>query len=364
MKIAYRNLAVRDPELRRRLLEAVDGVLRHGRFILGPEHDAFEKEMARRCGRKHGIGVNSGTDALYLALRALGVGPGDEVITTSLSWIATANAIALTGARPVFVDIGLDFNIDASLVEAAITPATKAIVPVHFTGQLCDMDAILPIADRHGIAVIEDAAQAFGARAGSRPAGSFGRMSCFSMNPMKVFNAFGEAGLIATDDDALAEKLKVLRYGGTVDRHDCHMPSLNGRLDTIQAAMLLVNLEFLEPKIAARRAIARRYAERLGDVVRCPAEKPGHVHVFYAYSVLADRRDALMSFLGGNGIETQIQHPIPMPLHTAYRDTPAGRAKVPVCDQVAARILALPNQEDLTVAEQDYVCAKVREFYR
>lgn len=363
MKVAYRNLAVRDPELRRRLLDAVDGVLRHGRFILGPEHDAFENEMARYCGRRHGIGVNSGTDALYLALRALGVGPGDEVVTTSLSWIATANAIALTGAKPVFVDIGWDFNIDAGLIEAAITRVTKAIVPVHFTGQLCDIEAIQAIADRHGIAVIEDAAQAFGARKDGRPAGSFGRMSCFSMNPMKVFNGFGEAGLIATDDGALAEKLKILRYGGTVNRHDCQIPSLNGRLDTIQAAMLLVNLETLESKIAARRAIAKRYGERLGDVVRCPAEKPGHVHVFYAYSVLAERRDALMAFLAENGIETQIQHPIPMPFHTAYRDTSAGRVGIPVCEQVVAGILALPNQEDLTEAEQDYVSAKVREFY-
>ena len=363
MKISYRDLAVPDPELRRRLLEAVDRVLRHGRFILGPEHDALEKEVARRCNRKHGVGVGSGSDALHLALRALGVGPGDEVITTSLSWIATANAITLTGARPVFVDIGRDFNIDAGLVEAAISPSTKAILPVHFTGQLCDIDAIQAIADRRGIALIEDAAQAFGARKDGRPAGSFGRMSCFSMNPMKVFNGFGEAGLIATDDDALAEKLKVLRYGGTADRRDCQVASLNGRLDTIQAAMLLVSLEALESRIEARRRIAQRYAERLGDVVHCPAEKPGHVHVFHAYSVLADRRDALMAFLADNGIETQIQHPIPMPFHSAYRNTPAGQVAIPVCRSVVAGILALPNQEDLTGTEQDYVCAKVREFY-
>ncbi len=363
MKIAYRNLAVRDPALRRRLLDAVDRVLRHGRFILGPEHDAFENEMARYCGRKHGIGVGSGTDALYLALRALGVGPGDEVVTTSLSWIATANAITLTGARPVFVDIGWDFNIDAAQVEAAITDATRAIVPVHFTGQLCDIEAIQAIAERRGIAVIEDAAQAFGARKDGRPAGSFGRMSCFSMNPMKVFNGFGEAGAIVTDDDALAEKLKILRYGGTVNRHDCRIASLNGRLDTMQAAMLLISLDKLESRIDARRAIATRYAGRLGGVVRCPVEKPGHVHVFHAYSVLAERRDALMAFLAENGVETQIQHPIPMPFHSAYRDTAAGRVSIPVCEQVAAGILALPNQEDLTGAEQDYVCARIREFY-
>jgi len=363
MKIPYRNLAVRDPGLRRRLLDAVERVLRHGRFLHGPEHDAFELEMARRCGRRHAIGVGSGTDALFLALRALGAGPGDEIVTTSLSWIATANAIAMTGARPVFVDIGWDFNIDAGRIEAAITPATRAILPVHFTGQLCDMQAIQDIADRRGLAVIEDAAQAFGARAFDRPAGSFGRMSCFSMNPMKVFNGFGEAGLIATDDDALAEKLKLLRYGGTVDRQDCRIPSLNCRLDTLQAAMLLVNLETLESRIDARRAISRRYAERLGDVVRCPAEKPGHVHVFNAYSVLAAERDALQAFLAENGIETQVQHRIPMPFHSAYRDTPAGRASIPVCEQVVAGILALPNQEDLGEAGQDYVCAKVREFY-
>ena len=361
MKVAYRDLRIKDPALKAELLAAVDRVLSHGRILLGPEHAEFEAAVAKQCGRKHAIGVNSGSDALFLALRALDVGPGDEVITTALSWIATANAITLTGAKPVFVDIGDDLNIDAARIEAAITPRTRAIAPVHFTGQLCDIETILAIAQRRGLHVVEDAAQAYGAKRNGRIAGSFGTLSAFSMNPMKVLNAFGEAGCIVTDDDALRDKLVALRYNGTINRHDCKWPGLNGRLDTMQAAMLLVMLKHVPAKIEAKRRIARLYDERLGNVVRCPRENSGNYHTYYAYTVQCDRRDGLMQFLGERGVETQIQHPIAMPDHTAYKN--GASFDVPNARRLVNEILALPNQEDLTPAELDHVCNSVSEFY-
>ncbi len=361
MKIPYRDLSVKDPLLKAQLLEAVDRVLSHGRLILGPELLRFEEETAAYCGRRYAVGVNSGTDALYLALRALGIGPGDEVITTPLSWIATVNAIVLTGATPVFVDIAADLNIDASLIEAAITPRTRAVVPVHFTGRMCDMHAIREIADRRKILIVEDGAQAFGASFAGIRSGGWGVMSCFSMNPMKVFNAYGEAGAILTDDELLRDKLNSLRYNGTVNRQDCHLPSLNGRLDTIQAAMLLVSLKYVENKIERRRAIAERYGKALREIVQCPTEPPGSRSIYYAYTILAERRDELMRHLTAQGIETQVQHPLPMPYHTAYRGT--FKVSIPRCEAAVARILCLPNQEDMTPEAVDYVCRSVREFY-
>ena len=361
MKIRYRDLSVKDPVMKAELLEAVDKVLSHGRLLLGPELVRFEEEVAHYCGRRYCIGVNSGTDALYLALRALDIGPGDEVITTSLSWIATANAIVLTGAKPVFIDIDEDLNMNAALIEAAITPRTKAIVPVHFTGQMCDMLCIMQGADKHRLFIIEDGAQAFGASRDGIRCGSSGNMSCFSMNPMKVYNAYGEAGAVITDDEALRDRLYALRYNGTINRQDCHYPSINGRLDTIQAAMLLVSLKYLEEKIEKRRAIALAYRKSLEGIVRCPVEHSESRHIYYAYSVLVENRDDLMQYLAGKGVETQIQHPIPMPYHTAYK----GRftVEIPVCESVVRRLLCLPNQEDLSPEEVGYVCRCIREFY-
>ena len=217
MHIPYMDLSVRDPVLKAELLQAVDQVLSHGRIILGPEVDDLEQRIAERSQKSHAVGLNSGTDALFLAMKSLGVGPGDEVITTALSWIATANAIVLCGATPVFVDIGEDLNINADLIAEAMTPKTRVILPVHWGGLPCDMAKIMEIADQNGVSVIEDAAQAFGSHINGAMTGSFGQVNCFSMNPMKIFNAYGDAGAVVTDDDSLYEKLVSLRYGGTVD---------------------------------------------------------------------------------------------------------------------------------------------------
>ncbi len=363
MKIPYLDLSVKDPVLKSELLQAVDKVLSHGRISLGPEVDQFEKRVAEFCRKKYAVGVNSGTDALYLALRSLDIGPGDEVITTPLSWVATLNAIVLCGATPVFVDIGEDLNVNAELISDAITPKTKVILPVHFTGKLCDMARIGDLATKHGIFVVEDAAQAFGAQFDGAMAGSFGHVNSLSMNPMKVFCAYGEAGVVVTDDEPLYQKLVSLRYAGTVNKEDCHYPSFNCRLDTVQAAMLLVNFTYLKNKIARRRSIAKFYTGALKNVVVCPQEQAGEdcSHVYYTYTIQADRRDELKGFLARKDIETKIHHPLLMPYQTAYKDR--FRPKIPVAERLVKRILSIPNHEKMTAPEMEYVVSSIREFY-
>ena len=361
MRIPYLDLRVSDSALKAELLGAVDKVLTHGRILLGPEVSEFEDSIARLSERRYAVGVSSGTEALHMTLRGLGIGPGDDVITTSMSWIATANAITICGATPVFVDVGEDLNIDPQAVEAAITSRTRAIVPVHFTGKMADMPRIIEIAEPHGLHVIEDAAQAFSASLNGRPAGSFGAASCFSMNPMKVLNAYGEAGVVVTDDDELAERLVSLRYAGTVNKEDCHYPSLNGRIDTLQAALLLVNLRYVDAKVARRREIAERYSSLLGEVVKCPSETPEQRDIYYSYTILAEERPALIEHLAENGVETKIQHRILMPYHTAYK----GKfdVNIPTAEKMIGRILCIPNHENLLDEEVDYIATTVRDFY-
>jgi dTDP-4-amino-4,6-dideoxygalactose transaminase len=360
MKVPYYDLRVKDPALKNELLEAVDKVLSHGKIVLGPEVKQFEKQAAEFCQKKYAVGVNSGTNALYLALRSLDIGPGDEVITTSLSWIATLNAIVLCGATPVFVDIAEDLNINAELIPEVITPRTKAILPVHFTGRLCNVLRIMEIAAEHNIYVVEDAAQSFGAYLNGRMAGSFGDVNCFSMNPMKVLCAYGEAGMILTDDEHLYQKLKALRHSGTIDKVDCHYPSFNGRIDTVQAAMLLVNSKYFQKNTERRRRIANLYTQALKDVVTCPQDDASY-HVYYSYTVITEKRDELKEYLYSRGIETKIHHPILMPEHTAYRHL--YRCHLPVAERLVKQILSIPNKENLSSEEINYVISCLKEFF-
>ncbi len=360
MKIRFRDLRVKDPMLKKELLEAVDRVLSHGRILLGPEVTEFEERLAEECGKKFAVGLNSGTDSLYLALRVLNVGPGDEVITTPLSWIATTNTICLCGATPVFVDIGEDLNINPDLIEKAVTPRTKAVLPVHFTGKLCGMEQIVKTTGKHSLYLVEDAAQAYGAGKNGSLAGSFGHVGCFSMNPMKVLCAYGEAGACVTDDEELYEKLRSVRYAGTVNREDCQTPALNGKIDTIQAAMMLVNMKYVNDRIIKRTEIAKTYQDALKDVVGCPQANDTR-HVYYSYTIIAERRDELAEYLARNGIETKIQHPILMPYHTAYK----GKypCNVPTAERLVKRILCLPNEESLTRDQVEYIAEHVVRFY-
>jgi len=360
MKIPYMDLRVRSKKKKQQLLLSVERVLSHGRIILGPEVKTFEDEIASICHTEHAVGMGSGTDALYLALRSLDIGPGDEVITSPLSWIATVNAIVLCGAKPVFVDISDDMNINASLIENAITSKTKVILPVHYTGRMCDMVKIASIASNKGISIVEDAAQAFGAHINGSMAGSFGKVSAFSMNAMKGLNSYGEAGAVITNSEILAKKLRSLSYAGTINKEDCHYPSLNGRMDTIQAAMLLVSLGYLEAKISRRQEIARYYTDILNDVIACPKED-GSFQVYYNYVVRSENRDELKSYLDSKGVETKIHYPILMPFHAAYRRDFLD-CDLPVAKHTVKEILSIPNHEDLTDSEVEYVAKCIREF--
>jgi len=360
-KVPFLDLRVQEPAERRELLEAFDAVLTHGRIVLGPEVAQLEAEIALRCRRRFAIGVNSGTDALLLALRCLDLKPGDEVITTSLTWLATASAIRLAGGTPVFADIRDDLNIDPDSVARLVSPRTRALLPVHYTGKVCRMDELDKLAQSHKLSVIEDSAQAFGATLNGRPAGSFGTLGCFSMNPMKVLSALGEAGMVVTDKEDLAARIDRLRYHGTVNRERCVEVSWNGRLDTLQAAFLLRRLKRFDTLIARRREIASWYADLLSGVVELPVERPGERDVYYTYTIRGDRRDELKTYLESRGIESKIQHPIltsEQPVHAGARGEWTRAAAL------RDRILCLPVHEKLERLQVEHVATCVREFYR
>jgi dTDP-4-amino-4,6-dideoxygalactose transaminase len=325
---------------------------------------AFERDFAARCNRRHCVGMGSGTAALYLALRALDVGPGDEVVTTPLSWISTLQAIDACGATPVFADIGDDLNIDPAAAAPLLGPRTKTIVPVHFNGRLCDMARLLPLAASAGAAVVEDAAQAFGACAYGGVAGSFGSLAAFSLNPMKNPRGFGEAGAVVTDSDIVRQRLEMLRYVGTVDREVCVERSLNFKIDALQAALIRVSLRHAEAITQRRLDIARRYDAALGNVVRCPpaAEGPDRPSVYFDYTILAERRNDLARFLLERGIEVKIKHACLMPDQPAYRHL--RRPAVPNARRLVEQILSLPLHEKLTDDHIGYVTDSIRAFYK
>jgi dTDP-4-amino-4,6-dideoxygalactose transaminase len=359
--VPFLDLRVDSAEERGAYLAAIDRILQHGRILNGPELAQFEAAVARYCGTPYAVGVSSGTAALFLALRSLGIGAGDEVILPALSFVGSASGVALTGAKPVFVDIGDDMLIDPAAAECAITARTKAIMPVHFTGAMCRMAQIEAITRKRGLVLIEDAAPAFGAMRDGRKAGSFGPVGCISMNPMKVLNAFGEAGIVLCHDAKTRQALEELRYHGMFDKEFCRTVTFNGRMDTIQAAVLLQRLSRIEDAIARRRAVASAYTRGLGDIVQVPPEPPGTRNVYYTYTIQTPQRDALKAALDGQGIETKIYHAHLMPEHPIYAG--AAQGPCPIGREVVQRILCLPIHEKLTQAQVDYVIAAVRRFF-
>lgn len=363
MIVPYVNLPLQHRPLKAALLDAVGRVLDHGQFILGPEVEQFEARFAALCGVRFAIGVNSGTDALILALKALGIGPGDEVITAPNSFVASASCIGVLGARPVFVDVGPDYNLDPNRIEEAITPATRAILPVHLTGRPADMDAILDIARRHDLRVVEDCAQAVLARTHDRPVGSLGDVGCFSLHPLKTLNACGDGGVITTNDPGLAQQFKMLRNIGLRSREDCAVWSHNSRLDTLQAAMLLVKLDLLPAWTEARRANARFYQEQLADVVQTPLDRPFEYAVYHTFVVQAEARDALIAHLAAAGVGTAIHYPAPIHVQAAAAGLGYRAADFPVTMAQAGRIVSLPVYPELTAEQAAYVVEQVRSFY-
>jgi dTDP-4-amino-4,6-dideoxygalactose transaminase len=345
---------------------AIEGVLDSARFILGDAVASFEQGMAAYLSVKHAIGVGSGYDALCLALRAVGVTADSEVILPANTYIATALAVSAIGARPVLVDCEAQtYQVDPALVEPAITSRTKAIIPVHLYGQPADMDAIGAVARAHALPIVEDAAQAHGARFADRACGSLGRAGCFSFYPSKNLGAYGDGGMVVTDDDEVAERMRQLRNYGQRERNDHVLRGVNSRLDSLQAAVLGVKLRHLDQWNGRRAAHAARYSELLaGRGVLVPTIGRGRSHVFHLYVVRSDSRDALRAHLAASGIETGIHYPTPIHLQPAYRDLGYRRGAFPVAEQMSREVLSLPMFPELSPAQIERVAASLAAFTR
>ena len=338
------------------------------RFIMGPEIDALEAELARMLGVRHAIAVSSGTDAVLLALMALDIKAGDEVVTSAYSFFATAAAIVRLGARPVFADIDLDtFNVDPDKLADAITPRTKAILPVHLFGQSADLDEIIETANRFSVPVIEDAAQAIGALYRSRPVGGIGAIGCFSFFPSKNLGAFGDAGLVTTGDDGLAKRARILRTHGMDPKYYHHHVGANFRMDALQAAVLRVKAPHLARWTAGRRANAARYRERfraagLDAAIALPAEAADRVHIYNQFVIRTPERDALKRHLDEQGIGNAIYYPVPFHLQPCFADLGYRRGDFPNAERAADESLAIPIYGELTADQQDAVVSAIAAF--
>lgn len=340
------------------VLARMRAVLDHGQYVMGPEVAELEEKLADYVGVKHCVSMSSGTDALLVALMAYGIGPGDEVITTPFTFIATAEVIALLRAKPVYVDIDpKTYNIDPQLIEAAITPNTKAIMPVSLYGQCADMDAINAIAEKHGLPVIEDGAQSFGATYNGRRSCGLSTIGCTSFFPSKPLGGYGDGGACFTNDDALAKVMGEIRNHGQDRRYHHPLVGINGRLDTLQAAALLAKLPIFQDEVERRDRIGARYSELLKDVAVTPHVEAGNLSVYAQYTIQVDDRDALQKALGDAGIPTAVHYPVPLNQQPALRD---ADAVVPVSDATAERVMSLPMHPYLSEADQDAVVAAVK----
>jgi dTDP-4-amino-4,6-dideoxygalactose transaminase len=364
--IPFGDLRLQYQAIKIELDRAIQAVLNDGWFILGKNVSAFESEFAAYCGTAFAVGVGNGTDALQLALMACQVGPGDEVVTTPLSATFSALAISATGAIPAFVDIDPDtYNIDPHRLEEAIGPRTKAIMPVHLYGQPADMDPILAIAHKYNLAVIEDAAQAHGALFKDRRVGALGDAGCFSFYPSKNLGAFGDGGIVVTNNPEIAEKVRMLRHGGQKTRYDHQLLGQNSRLDELQAAILRVKLPYLEKWNERRRHIAALYTALLGDSeVEPPIEALYAEHIFHLYVVRCKDRGALQEHLTERGVGTAVHYPIPIHLQGAYRWLNVEPGSFPIAERCANQVLSLPIYPELTDAQVRQIAAHIRDWHR
>jgi dTDP-4-amino-4,6-dideoxygalactose transaminase len=346
--------------------EAIARVLNNTSFILGSEVDSFEKEFATFCGAKNAIGVSSGSAALYLTTKALGIGAGDEVITVSMTYIATTAAISMTGAKPVLVDIDpITYTMDPAKIEAAITERTKAIMPVHLYGQTADMDPIMAIARKHNLLVIEDAAQAHGALYKGRRAGSIGDAACFSFYPGKNLGAYGDGGLVLTNNDELADRLRMIRDHGRRDKYEHLFESLNDRLDALQAAILRVKLAHLEDWNNARARNAAFYCDLLKDSgVVLPVTRDNCTHIFHLFVIRTEPRDGLWDYLKSKGIGAGVHYPIPLHLQPAYEHFGLKKGDFPVTEVLSDRGLSLPMFAEMTEEQLETVAGAVKTYLR
>jgi len=347
-------------------LEDIRALVKTGDFTLGAPVREFEKRFAALCGMPHAVGVGSGTEAIVLALRALGIGPGDEVITTPTTFIATVGAIAQSGATPVFVDSEDGFVIDPERIEKAVTRRTKAILPVHYTGNAADMPRIMRIARKRGLRVIEDACQSIHAAIGDTPVGSWGEAACFSLHPLKNLNVWGDAGVVVTRSAALAGKLRLWRNHGLAHRDESVLFGFNSRLDSLQAVVgnrLIGEAESItRRRIANARRLDAAFAGMEPDV-RVPVRRPGVRHVFHLYMLRARRRDELVAFLNERGVEAKVHYPTPVHLQKAARGLGYKRGDFPKSEEDSRCVFTLPAHQHLTGAELDYMIEQVRAFY-
>lgn len=363
MKVPYINLGLQHQKDKQEILNKVSEVLDSGMFILGDEVKTFEESFAKLCGVKYAVGVANGTDALVLALKSLGIGPGDEVITAPNSYLASASSIELAGASVVFADPRGDFNLDPAEVEKKITTKTKAIIVVHLTGRPADMDTLNAIASKHNIQIIEDAAQAVGAKYNGKPVGGHGKLGCFSLHPLKNLAATGDAGMITTNDRKLYEWLLKARTHGMKSRDECEFWSLNSRLDAIQAAILNIKIKRLDEWTKRRRDIAQKYIGAIGHLVKVPIENEKEYSVYHTFIIQTERRDTLQSFLKEKGIDTKVHYPVAIYQQEAAKDIPSAKDAYPETERQIKEILSLPVYPELTDEQVDYVIDSFKAFF-
>lgn len=363
MKVPFLDLKAQYATIKDEIAAALQQVLDNTAFAGGPFVAAFEKDFAAYCTTKHAVGVGNGTEALWMALIALGVGAGDEVITVPDTFIATAEAISFCGAKPVFVDVDeKTYNMDPAKLEAAITPKTKAVIPVHLFGQMCDMDPIMEIARKHKLFVIEDASQSHGAEYRDKRAGSIGDVGCFSFYPGKNLGAYGEAGAVVTSNDALADKMKMLRDHGSAKKYYHTYLGFNCRMDGFQGAVLSVKLKYIDKWNEARRTNAGLYTQALAGAkgVITPTEAAWAKHVFHVYAIRVANPGALISALGEKEIGTNIHYPLPVHLQEAYASLGLGKGSFPVAERCAAEFVSLPMFPELTPEQIAFVAIEIK----
>ncbi|HUK56427.1 MAG TPA: DegT/DnrJ/EryC1/StrS family aminotransferase [Nitrospiria bacterium] len=365
MRIPLADLKTQYFSIKPEIDAAIQSVISDSAFILGKHVNLFEEAFARFCDARYCVGVGNGTDALMLALLACGIGPGDEVITVSHTFIATAEAVTRTGAKVVFVDIDDNYCMDSALIEKAITDRTKAIIPVHLYGRPADLDPILEIARRRNLKVIEDAAQAHGATYKGRKAGALGDAGCFSFYPGKNLGAYGDAGAVVTNNREIYRKIAELRDHGRSEKYIHAVEGYNSRLDGLQAAILNVKLRHLERWTEARRGAARAYTLGLSTIknVSIPSERENTSHVYHLYVIRTGLRDKLQTHLKDNGIQTGIHYPVPLHEQPAYRSLDYRPDSLPMTHDAAREILSLPISAEITEDQIEYVCGKIRDFY-
>jgi dTDP-4-amino-4,6-dideoxygalactose transaminase len=370
MNIPLLDLKAQYQSMRSEILAAIEATCDDQGFILGPRVVALEQAVAKYVGSAHAVGVASGSDALLLALMALGVKAGDEVVTVPFTFFATAGAISRLGAKPVFIDVRPDtFNMDPALLERALTPKTKAVIPVHLFGQCADMEAINRIAAGRKIGVIEDACQAIGAARNRKRAGVLGTLACFSFFPSKNLGGFGDGGMVTTNDKALAESIAMLRVHGSRVRYVHEAVGINSRLDALQAAVLLVKLKRLDEWAEGRRRNATQYERlfseaKLLERVTLPTVEASSFHVFNQFTIRVQKRDELRAYLKEKGVGTEVYYPLPMHLQNCYRDLGYQKGSFPESERAAEEVLSLPIYAELTEAQLQYVVQTIAEFYR